>query len=178
LCVSTIEPRKNYQLALDAFDLLADRIPTLSLVIVGKKGWRCQQIVKRITEHPEFESRLIWRQTVGDNELTALYRGALVTLSTSWAEGYGLSIIESMSHGTPVIASAGGAQREAGGRYAEYPGDLTAATWAEAIDRHLDAGRPSEHNRQQRELLTTFTPPTWQRSAELFLSTFTEPDPH
>ncbi len=175
LCVSTIEPRKNYEFALDVFDLLAPEHPQLSLVIVGKRGWKCEATVERIEGHELFGTRLRWMQTVADDELAALYNGALLTLSTSHAEGYGLAIAESLGRGTPVIASTGGAQREAGQHFAEYPPAIDASLWAAAVSKHLDSdGRPSEHNRERRALVAQWQPPTWQAAAQVFLSTFTE----
>ena len=177
LCVSTVEPRKNHELILDVFDRLSESSPTLGLVLVGRSGWRCESIVSRITGHREFGRRILWLQNESDARLDHLYRQALLTLAPSHAEGLGLSIMESLGRGTPVVAADAGAQREAGGDDAEYPSPNDAETWAKVVRRHLDLnGNPSDHHRQRRAGIAAYAAPSWEEAARQFIGFVTLAD--
>ena len=47
LAVSTIEPRKMYDQILDAFDILWDKNQDISLVIVGRNGWKTEKLIEK-----------------------------------------------------------------------------------------------------------------------------------
>lgn len=49
--------------------------------------------------------QLIWHRGISETDYTRLLRRATALLTLSRAEGYGLPVIEAMSHGTPVIVS-------------------------------------------------------------------------
>ena len=138
LCVATLEPRKNHALLLDAFDQLRANGHDVSLVLVGRKGWRTDTLVARIRSHPGFGSYLHWFDTMSDGQLDDLYRGAVLVAFPSWCEGFGLPVIEALQRSTPVISSTGGALPEAGGAFATYvaPDDLPG--WVDAIGTALD----------------------------------------
>jgi len=63
---------------------------------------------------------------VSDAELDSVYRGAQFTVFTSFTEGWGLPVGESLSRGVPCIASRAGAIPEVGGDLVDYvdPFDL------------------------------------------------------
>ncbi len=115
LVVGTIEPRKNHTGLLDAFEKLLADGQDVGLVIVGRLGWRADDVGRRIMEHGEYGRRLFWPSSVDDAELTALYRQARVVVVPSITEGFGLPVAEALSLGSVVISSAGGALPEIGG---------------------------------------------------------------
>ena len=114
LAVGTIEPRKNYQVILDALDLLWGKYD-ISLVIVGRPGWSNDDIMTRLCEHPQAGARLLHLDDADDSTLAACYQRADALVCASWAEGFGLPIVEGLRHGAPVLASAIDAFREVGG---------------------------------------------------------------
>jgi glycosyltransferase involved in cell wall biosynthesis len=106
LMVGTIEPRKGYEVALAAFDMLWQRQagPTCKLVIVGRPGWKTDLLQRRLQTHPEANQRLFWFDDASDTFLEALYKASTGVLITSHAEGYGLPLAEASNNGRPVLA--------------------------------------------------------------------------
>lgn len=106
LMVGTIEPRKGYEAALNAFEYLwrtfGQQAP--SLVIVGKAGWKTAALQVRLRTHPEWGKRLHWLEGVSDEALSLLYDEARGVLITSYGEGFGLPLVEASRHKRYVLA--------------------------------------------------------------------------
>jgi len=119
LAVGTLEPRKNYEVLLDAMDKLSPA-QSVSLLIVGKVGWSCQGVVQRIAQHPLRGTRIFHFDDADDGELLAAYRRADCLVCASWAEGFGLPVVEGLFHGLPVIASDIAVFREIGEDHCRY----------------------------------------------------------
>lgn len=105
LTVGTIEPRKGHRVALAAFDRLWREDNAARLVIVGRRGWYEEAVASAIAGHPEFGRRLFWFDDVEDSELAYLYQKAAALVLPSYAEGFGLPIVEAARYGRPVICS-------------------------------------------------------------------------
>lgn len=105
LMVGTLEPRKGHRAALDAFDRLWREGFQGELWVVGKRGWKTQHLIDRITSHPLYGRQLRWFESPDDAELRRLYRESHALIAASFAEGFGLPIAEAMHQGKPVIAS-------------------------------------------------------------------------
>ncbi len=105
LMVGTIEPRKGYQDALDAFEQAWKKDADLSLLLIGKQGWNVEALTERILNHPEFGKRLFWLERASDEDLRHAYAGAGALLQSSHAEGFGLPIVEAAKHGLPLLLS-------------------------------------------------------------------------
>jgi glycosyltransferase involved in cell wall biosynthesis len=105
LIVGTIEPRKGHRVALQAFERLWSQGVDARLVIVGRRGWFEEAIVDAITTHPEFGRRLFWFSDADDGELSYLYDHVRALILPSYAEGFGLPIVEAAQRGRPVICS-------------------------------------------------------------------------
>ncbi|MDO3387327.1 glycosyltransferase family 1 protein [Gilvimarinus sp. SDUM040013] len=119
LAVGTIEPRKNYKIILDALDLLWET-HDVSLVIVGRPGWSSESVMARLREHPQKGQQLMHLDDADDATLNACYRRADALVCASWAEGFGLPIVEGLRHGAPVVASDIDVFREVGGEHCRY----------------------------------------------------------
>lgn len=104
LMVGTIEPRKGYVQALAAFEQLWEAGEQVSLIIVGKPGWKTARLQERLRHHRESNRRLFWFADASDELLLALYREATGVLLASEAEGFGLPLIEAAHHGKPILA--------------------------------------------------------------------------
>lgn len=105
LMVGTVEPRKSYDVALAAFEQIwRQEDSKISLVIVGKYGWKADQLRDRILRHREHGKMLRWLRDVSDESLSKLYAGCAGVLVTSQSEGFGLPVIEALAHEKPVLA--------------------------------------------------------------------------
>ena len=120
LTVGTIEPRKNHEMILDAFDRIWAEGGQARLMIFGRLGWRSDALARRIHAHPEIGKRLTWFETGSDIELDYAYRHASALIFASRTEGFGLPLVEAMHYGLPVLASDIPVFREIAGDYATY----------------------------------------------------------
>ncbi len=163
LAVGTLEPRKNYTVILDALDSLWEQ-PDVILVIVGRPGWAHDEILQRIRGHRLLGSRLLHLDDADDATLAAAYRRADILVCASWAEGFGLPIVEGIRHGLPVLASDIDVFREVGGAACRYFAPGCPAELATELQQHLElwqAGAPVRL--EQRELAIS-----WAESAVQF----------
>lgn len=100
LMIGTIEPRKGYDRALDAFEHLWDSRGDLApdLIIVGKPGWKTAELQQRIRTHPQLGHRLHWLEDVSDEALTRFYEASCAVFLASFDEGFGLPAVEAATH--------------------------------------------------------------------------------
>ena len=103
LAVSTLEPRKNFKRIIDSYIYLKSNNQIKEkLIIVGKKGWLCNEIFN-IPER--FKNSIIFAGYVTEKLLIKLYQNAKLFIYPSLYEGFGLPVIEAMACGCPVITS-------------------------------------------------------------------------
>ncbi len=120
LAVGTIEPRKNHQYLLDAFDRLWAKGGDMILCCVGKCGWKNEDVLLRIKKHKLYGKNLFLWNDLNDDELGFCYQHAQMLLFASHAEGFGLPIIEGLNFGLPVMASDIPVHREVGKNNIDY----------------------------------------------------------
>ena len=102
LAVATREPRKNLGALLRAFERLAPRVDDVQLVLVGGRGWRSAELERTLAA---VDDRVTVTGFVSDEELAELYAGATCFAFPSFAEGFGLPVLEAMASGAPVVTS-------------------------------------------------------------------------
>ena len=107
LSLCTLEPRKNLNILIKAFSRLLQQqnIKNLYLVLAGSIGWQFNKIVAEFELHKDTIDRIIITGHVPENDMPALYGGALMFVYPSLYEGFGLPLLEAMKSGLPVIAS-------------------------------------------------------------------------
>jgi glycosyltransferase involved in cell wall biosynthesis len=104
LFVGNVMPHKNLLRLVDAFSQAVGGGPG-RLVI---RGWGRAPHVRALRQRIDasgITGRVDWRPYAADNELVALYQGARAVMLPSLYEGFGLTALEAMACGTPVIAS-------------------------------------------------------------------------
>lgn len=105
LWVSTIEPRKNGERLIRAFErAFVHERNSPHLVFAGQRGWLSDAVYAAaanspLTGHIHFTGRL------ANDEISALYHGALAFVFPSLYEGFGLPVLEAMQAGVPVLTS-------------------------------------------------------------------------
>lgn len=120
LGVGTLEPRKAWNVAIDAMESVWASGGQESLVLAGRYGWNGFALRHRIETHREFGKRLFWIDDADDALLASLYRRAIALVYPSVVEGFGLPLIEAKHYGTPVIASDIPIFREIAGDAIDY----------------------------------------------------------
>ena len=106
LYVGGIGGQKNVERIVKAFELAADKIPDVKLIIAGKAEPVIGEAeVSRIKQNPYFGSRIIAPGYVTEEQKYALYAGAVCFVFPSLYEGFGLPVLEAMDCGCPVITS-------------------------------------------------------------------------
>ena len=173
LAVGTIEPRKRYDLLLEAFLLLqqAGVEPAPLLVIVGQEGWQCTSTVQQFRVG-EREKVLCWLSDIDDEDLHALYSVASALVVASRDEGFCLPAVEAMAHGVPVVAFAVGALPEIVGDAGLLVREERVASLAGALVRLLsDADLRAELAYRARLRAQRFT---WEESCRQTLAVYQE----
>ncbi len=120
LMVGTIEPRKGHAQTLAAFELLWAQGVQANLVVVGKSGWMTDELTRKLRNHPQNGHRLYWLEGINDAYLEAVYAASTCLIAASYAEGFGLPLIEAAQHNLPIIARDIPVFREVAGEHAYY----------------------------------------------------------
>lgn len=112
LSVGTLEPRKNLEHLIQAFNQLPEKQrKKYPLVVIGIKGWHTHPLVKMMQPLIKKE-QLYCLGYVPEAYLPFLYSGAFGFLYISIYEGFGLPILEAMASGIPTLTSSESAMPE------------------------------------------------------------------
>jgi glycosyltransferase involved in cell wall biosynthesis len=171
LSVGTIEPRKAQDHLLDAFDLLWQQGSDLYLVLVGKKGWMVDELIKRFESHPEYQRRFFWFASADDAMLAALYEAADCLIAASHGEGFGLPLAEAEQFGLPVLARDIPVFREVAPSGTIFFTGTDAASLAAAVVAWLEqAANSLPNSRLATGPVQSHLPQTWTESAQQILA--------
>ena len=142
LFVSTIEPRKNVGALLRAYRRLRDDYRlTPALVLAGSRGWLSDDVYDLVASLDLAESTYFLGR-VESHDLPYLYNAARTLVHPAFYEGFGLTPLEAMACGTPVIVSNVSSLPEVVGDAAllidpEQDEEITVALWRVLTDEGL-----------------------------------------
>jgi glycosyltransferase involved in cell wall biosynthesis len=171
LTVGTIEPRKNLQTLVSAFEEIAGGHSqiTLQLVIAGSRGWLSEPLFDALKKSP-IRNRIVLTEYLNDEELRALYSSCRAFVYPSIYEGFGLPPLEAMACGAPVITSRITALEETTGGAAILVEPRNVQELAGAIARLLDSNDlRSTLSALGRSRAAEFT---WERTARLTIDVY------
>lgn len=159
--LGTIEPRKNHWLLLHLWRGLVERLGEEAprLVVIGQRGWECENVVDLLERCELLKGFVIEKSSCPDEELVTYLCHAQALLFPSFAEGYGIPLVEALAHGVPVIASDLAVFREIAGEIPEYIDPLDGKRWSELI---MEYARPDSPPRTaQLGRIGGFKAPGW-----------------
>ncbi|MFN3548149.1 MAG: glycosyltransferase family 4 protein [Mesorhizobium sp.] len=164
--VGTIEPRKNHLLLLSIWRQMAHaarrtgaEVP--KLVVVGRRGHRVQQVCDVLDLSSEVRPHVVEISGLSAESLARLIANSRGLLMPSFAEGYGLPLVEAMSLGVPVVATDAPVFREVTQGRATYHAPHDGEGWRQTILSLAD--RKSPFALEKRAEAGRFARPTWAR---------------
>ncbi|WP_410211965.1 glycosyltransferase family 4 protein [Aquirhabdus sp.] len=156
IMLGTIEPRKNHLLILNVWRKLIGKYGdnTPKLVLIGQRGWECEQVVDMLERCPQLKGIVIELSEVSDLELAQWLQHTKALLFPSFAEGFGLPLIEALQQGVTVLASDLPVFHEIVGNAPHYLDPIDGLGWMQAIESiWLDHAQPPKS--------ITMALPTW-----------------
>jgi glycosyltransferase involved in cell wall biosynthesis len=133
--VGTIQPRKNLENLLRAFDAFKEKSGSpVRLLLVGRKGWHYQGALE-VFEKMKYKEDVHFTGYVSDQELNALYAASLGLCYVPYFEGFGIPILEAMHSETAVICSRVTSMPEVAGEAALLVDPMAPDQIAEAMLR-------------------------------------------
>ncbi len=153
LTISTLEQRKNHLTLFKACEQLWQKGISFKLRVIGKKCpfWG-DRVIEEITRLQKKGYPILWENQISDRKLQQAYDDCLLTAYPSLIEGFGLPILESLSHHRPVLCSHRGAIAETARAGGCLTVDVSSAEKIEEGLRALLTDR-SLYNRLQKEIL-------------------------
>lgn len=158
--LGTIEGRKNHALLLSVWKKLLARLgdDCPQLVIIGRRGWQADDVFQTL-DNFDYRGKVVEAGAVDDARLAHLLGHARALLFPSFAEGFGIPLVEALEAGIPVIASNLEVFREIAGDVPELLAPDDEAGWINALSDYTDDNNP--RRRAQLERLRDFQPPDW-----------------
>lgn len=174
LFLGTLEPRKNVQGIIEAYNRLrlldkAGEFKDLKLVLAGTTGWKFKGIYEEYNRSP-YKADIRFLGYVDSEDKPALYNLASVFVYPSFYEGFGFPPLEAMACGTPVVTSAVSSLPEIAGGGALLVDPYNLGFLSEAIVQILRDKDLAANLRQQG--LANAKRFSWSRSAQQYLELF------
>jgi alpha-1,2-rhamnosyltransferase len=159
LIVGTIEPKKNHVALVSACQSLWSRGLNFKLGIIGRPGWGSEATEATILQAMAEGANLAWYQDASDDDLEFAYSNSWACVLPSLGEGFGLPLVEALSHGLPVLASDIPVFREVAGDHVEYFDLDSPSSLADSLARMIQNPQLLADARRR---ATSFQWPDWE----------------
>lgn len=131
LFVGSLNPRKNIQRLLNAFEIVAKNHKEIVLLIVGTKMWRSN----KLSIPASIQDRVIFTGHLPLEELVDITASAFALTYVPYFEGFGIPLVEAMKCGTPILAANTTSLPEVAGNAAIYCNPFDTKEIADGIQK-------------------------------------------
>lgn len=171
LAVGTLQPRKNIPFLIRAFARVRERLPNISLVLVGNRGGHHFDVdIDHALMEEHLGSAVCFPGYIEEGDLPVLVRAGSVFAFPSLYEGFGIPLLEAMSQDVPVASSDIPCLREIAGEAALYFDPTSIASCEEKLYTLLtDMGQREKGISLGRHRVSLFS---WKKSATALLSVY------
>lgn len=173
LYLGTIEPRKNIQRLIEAYELLLqrrkDKVPLL--VLAGGKGWLYDGIY-RAADKECLKGKIMFTGYIDEEDSPLLLAGAEYFCFLSIYEGFGTPPVEAMACGTPVLAAKVASMPEVLGEGAYYVNPFEISSIADGMEKLLEDKTFANHLSEKG--LAVAQRYDWKNSAETLKKIYAE----
>ncbi len=168
--VGTIEPRKNLDRLVRAFDIVAARHPEYRLKIIGKTGWKTEAFEQALKDM-KHRGNVEVAGYLDEADLRKALRQARALVYPSLEEGFGLPVLEALATGLNVVTSDRSAMAEVADGFAFFVDPEEIESIADGIERAAQTTRPLDVIEAQISWARSFT---WEKAAGSTLQIYRE----
>ncbi len=158
LMVGTIEPKKGHVPTIESFETLWSGGLDRNLVLVGRRGWLDEQVLNRIENSPYFGTKLFWFDDLDDVDLYLAYRESRALIFSSYAEGFGIPMVEAAMSKLPMICYDTPVAREVSGEFGLFYSNFSEFAGL------INSMENDEAHDEQRKKLEGFQWPSWRET--------------
>jgi glycosyltransferase involved in cell wall biosynthesis len=103
--ISTIEPRKNHLLLLNIWRRLIEKKGDAApvLVLIGRRGWENENVIDMLERGESLRGHVFEMGELPDSRMRELTARARAMLMPSFAEGFGMPVVEALAAPRPII---------------------------------------------------------------------------
>jgi len=129
-------PHKRHVLLVEAFHLLADRHPTVRLVLTGGEG-RAEADVRQAIQAGAHSDRIERTGRIAAEAMAERLASSSVVAFPSTYEGFGIPVLEAMAAGVPILVAEGTPAAGLVGPVSVLSAAAGPGRWADGLERLL-----------------------------------------